>query len=82
MAKLSNAILRETIEQHGLGYMVQDYCHSDQILDPVLAVLWDEATRSLREITEYLETADDDLMEELGSEDTDDEYLQNFDDEE
>jgi hypothetical protein len=68
MKKISNVQVREKISAEGLGATIEEYVDSEHLSDPVLAVLWEDAVRVLTEIKEYLETADDDVMEELGSE--------------
>lgn len=45
----------------GLGYCISDRISADEISDPVLSTLWEDARELLRTIQDYLENHADDF---------------------
>lgn len=61
----------------GLGDMIQNYLDADNIADPELAQLWDDAKDAMQRIDRILEEA---LNEADGDPEDDEEEIENTDD--
>jgi hypothetical protein len=48
------------LEQEGVGYALTCYMDSDNILDPKLAKLWDEAQAAVEALEQYIKDHKDD----------------------
>jgi hypothetical protein len=71
MRTLSTAEVYELVEcGDGLGYTITDRIAPEEIVDPVLSTLWEDARELLRTIEDYLESHADDFD---GIEDEEDE---------
>lgn len=57
MKTLSTAEVYELVQAgDDLGYMITDRISADEIIDPVLSTLWEDAGDLLRSIEDYLES--------------------------
>lgn len=54
MSKYSLEDMAEIIDSEGLGYAIEDYVNSEDIEDPRLVDLWDQATVTLAAIRHLL----------------------------
>lgn len=54
MSKKDNQLIKDIIEEEGLGYAIQHYISSKSIKDPKLAKLWIAAEEAMSKIIDYL----------------------------
>jgi len=64
--KLTNAQVKDIVEEEGIAYAIQKYMSSDDIADPLLKEAWEHAKEALEGIEAILKHAGEDICAACG----------------